>query len=300
MAAIFFGREAERDRVEELLDEVGSGPVATVLEGSPGIGKTTVWRESVESARRRGWPVLQTAPSEPEAALAFSGLGDLFESIPGEVVDALPEVQAHAFNAAVFLSEVPEDARDVQALPRAILRVLRELSAEGSVVVAIDDEQWLDPASARVLAFALCRLREERIGVIVARRAGSGGSLSVELDRRFGGRGMESIVLEPLPIGAIKMMLEARLDRMISAPVVRRIHQVAGGNPLWTLAIALEVDARYPDRGSGLPIPRTLSDAIELRLEHVDRRAKAAVGDRRAVTADRRAVTSRYPPLRAK
>ena len=177
------------------------------------------------------------------------------------------------------MGELPESARDLQALPRAILGLLRRLSAAGPVLIAIDDEQWLDPASARVLAFALCRLREERIVVIVARRSEIAGSLSLELGRRFGGRGSENISLAPLPMGTIKMLLEERLDRSISAPVLRRIHQGAGGNPLWALALALELEARRSggDRGGDLPIPRTLSDAIELRLSHLDPRGNAAM-----------------------
>jgi predicted ATPase len=40
----------------------------------------------------------------------------------------------------------------------ASLGVLRALAASGPVIVAIDDVQWLDVPSARVLAFALRRL----------------------------------------------------------------------------------------------------------------------------------------------
>src|SRR5205085_5330141 len=60
---------------------------------------------------------------------------------------------------------------------------------------------------------------------------------------------------------------------------LRRIHQGAGGNPLWALAIALELEAGHPggDRPGDLPIPRTLSDAVERRLSHLDSRASAAL-----------------------
>ena len=116
----------------------------------------------------------------------------------------------------------------MQALPRAVLSVLRELSAIGPLLIAIDDEQWLDPASARVLAFALRRLREEPIAVILARRPEPGGMLSAELGRNFGGDGMETISVEPLPMSTIKVLLEARVKRTISQPLLRRIHQGAG------------------------------------------------------------------------
>ena len=60
---------------------------------------------------------------------------------------------------------------------------------------------------------------------------------------------------------------------------MRRIHQGAGGNPLYALAIALELEARHAsgERAGDLPVPRTLSDAIELRLAHLDPRASAAM-----------------------
>ncbi|HXC24212.1 MAG TPA: AAA family ATPase, partial [Solirubrobacteraceae bacterium] len=276
---MLFGRSAERAQLEELLDAVASGTVGCILEGTAGIGKTTLWRDVVESARKRGYRVLEADPSEPESMLAFSGLGDLFERIPDEALETLPQAQADALKAALFLGESPEGSPNQQALPRAILGVLRELSTDGPVVVAIDDEQWLDPATARVLAFALCRLRQEPIAVLLARRPEPRGGLSAELSRRFNVPGLATISLEPLPINAVKMLLEARLDRSISRPLMRRIHQGAGGNPLYALAIATELEARHAngDRAGDLPVTRTLADAIELRLAHLDPRGNAAM-----------------------
>ena len=80
-------------------------------------------------------------------------------------------------------------------------------------------------------------------------------------------------------MGTIKALLEDRLERTISRPVLGRIHQASGGNPLYALAMALELEARRVsgDRAVDLPVPRTLSDAIELRLEHRDPRAGTAM-----------------------
>src|SRR5579863_1664152 len=123
---MLFGRDAERAHLEQLLDAAASGPVGCILEGSAGIGKTTVWREAVDGARRRGLLVLETTASEPESMLAFSGVGDLFERLPDAILDSLPDAQEEALRAALFLGELPEGSRHVQALPRAILGVLRQ------------------------------------------------------------------------------------------------------------------------------------------------------------------------------
>ena len=41
-----------------------------------------------------------------------------------------------------------------------------QLAKDGPLLLAIDDVQWLDPASARVLSFAVRRVGEEPIGVL--------------------------------------------------------------------------------------------------------------------------------------
>jgi MoxR-like ATPase len=48
------GRAAELAAVDELLDALVAGPAALVLEGEPGIGKTTLWQAAVEQARAGG------------------------------------------------------------------------------------------------------------------------------------------------------------------------------------------------------------------------------------------------------
>ena len=92
--------------------------MGVAIEGAPGIGKTTVWRHAVERARARGYLVLIASPSEADAALAFSGLGDLFAGVDVELLDGLPDPQRRALLAALFLREASEAPFDLDALPR--------------------------------------------------------------------------------------------------------------------------------------------------------------------------------------
>jgi DNA-binding CsgD family transcriptional regulator len=270
-----FGRETERAQVEQMLEALPNGPVGLALEGSPGIGKTTVWREAVQAARARGYEVLETAPSEPDAALAFTGLGDLLDGLPAETLADLPNPQRRALGAALSISDTAIAPADQQALSRAVLGVLRRLAAESPVLVAIDDEQWLDRPTARVLAFALCRLREGPVGALVARRPNSEGALWAELVRGFAPDRLTTLMLGSLELADVEKLLSEQLDRRLPLRLLRRIYEVCAGNPLYALSIARELGLSngHGAGGEGLPIPRALSEVIGQRLDRLDARA---------------------------
>ena len=78
-------REEELASLDAFLGEAREGPAALVLEGEPGIGKSTLWLAGVENARARGIRVLSTRPAEAERGLAHVGLGDLLEEVLDEV-----------------------------------------------------------------------------------------------------------------------------------------------------------------------------------------------------------------------
>ncbi|MGH2885212.1 MAG: helix-turn-helix transcriptional regulator [Solirubrobacteraceae bacterium] len=265
-----FGREPECARIEQLLDRAPAGPVGIAIEGAPGIGKTTVWRHALGSARARGYRVLEAAPSEADAALAFSGLGDLFDGLGDELFGCLPEPQRRALGAALFLSAPSEAPDDLDALPRAVLSVLRALAVEATVVVAIDDEQWLDRASGRVLVFALRRIRNQRIGLLLSRRTDSDGPLWSVVRDGFTA-GTDVVGLEGIDLPTTRRLLGDALELKLQWRVVKRVHEISGGNPLHALALGAELN-----RGSGsvedwreLPIPSSLCDAIAQRLKRV-------------------------------
>jgi hypothetical protein len=103
------------------LADTESLPWQVVIEGEPGIGKTTVWREAVEEARRHGYRVLATRPGSSEAHLAFAGLTDLLEDALDEMLPALPRPQARALRIALLL----DDPGSAPAEPRSVAAALR-------------------------------------------------------------------------------------------------------------------------------------------------------------------------------
>jgi hypothetical protein len=110
-----------------LLDALKRKPSALVLDGEPGVGKTTVWLHGVDSARRRGYWVLESRPAAAEARLAFTGICDLLEGVVADVIGALPAPQADALRVAMLLVRprgAPPDERTIAVAFRSAIRKL--------------------------------------------------------------------------------------------------------------------------------------------------------------------------------
>jgi DNA-binding CsgD family transcriptional regulator/tetratricopeptide (TPR) repeat protein len=266
---VLFGRESEQAQLARLLEAGGDGPSALLLEGAPGIGKSSLWRDAVQRARGRGWRVAASVPGKPDRELAFAGLGDLFDGIAEESLAELPGPQQRALSAALYLTDAAAAPADPDVLPRAVLGAVRRLALGGRLLVAIDDEQWLDAPSRRILGFVLSRLRAEPVCLLISRRSGSDDSVWSALDRISWSQHASSIALEPLDETAIARLIADRRDATTSRPTVRRIYEASGGNPLYALAIARELFRRRDTPPDQVPIPATLIDAISDRLAGV-------------------------------
>jgi predicted ATPase len=82
------GREPEIGAIRRFLDHLADGPGALVIEGSAGIGKTTLWSAGVLEARDRGHQVLIARAAEPEARLSYATLGDLLGGLRADLPSA--------------------------------------------------------------------------------------------------------------------------------------------------------------------------------------------------------------------
>jgi DNA-binding NarL/FixJ family response regulator len=174
------------DDVVARLGERGPGRlVAAVIEGERGAGKTTLWRDAVERARERGYRVLACRPVEPEAPWPFAGLTDLLDGVADAEFGHLPDPQRRALEI-VLLRASPDGAPpDPRAVNVAALGLVRLLAGRRPVVLAVDDTQWLDPASAGVLDYIARRSLEHAVGLLIVVRAGSSPATPVPfgLDR---------------------------------------------------------------------------------------------------------------------
>jgi predicted ATPase len=259
------GRDEELAAVTTFLD--GDLPAAIVLAGEAGIGKTTVWRAALERARGRDVCVLVSRPAESEARLSFAGLADLLEPVLGDALGDLPSVQRRALEAALLLSDQARAAPDERTIATACLGVVKRLAEDGPVVVAVDDVQWLDPATVLVLEFVARRLAEQPVGLLLAERVSGESAAPLGLGRAD--LELRQVRLGPLSTGALHRLLRDQVGVTLTRPALHRVHEASGGNPFYALELvrALQSKAGRIQPGRPLPVPETLEAILRERLE---------------------------------
>ncbi len=217
-----------------------------VIRGEPGIGKTALWHLALDRHRAAGHRVLATRSTEEAPGGALCGLADLFGR-DGACASALdPELDRYERG-------------------RAVLATLRRRADEAPTVVAIDDVQWLDPPSAGALRYAFRRLLDEPVVILATEQTGPGGAPEVSTDagtipadRRV------DIPLAPLTLAGTRRLL-AGAGISVPRPLLQRIHDLAGGNPLYALELG-RAAAREGEVALA-SVPPTLGQVLAARLD---------------------------------
>ena len=266
MSTELVGREEELQRVELFLDAARHAPRALVIEGEAGAGKTSIWEAALTAAARAGTPTLAARPAEAETSFAYAALGDLLRDQLEAVAD-LPSRQRRALEVALRLDDERDDAPDQQSVALAVLTVFRQLAQLRPLVVAIDDVQWLDAASASVLRYAVRRLDAGPVGLLAAWRTEPGAPVPLELDRAPTAERLERIPLSPLSLGAVQRLITQRLDFLPPRPALRRLHELSGGNPFFALELARAFQEGAIQLEAGERLPVALDELVGARLE---------------------------------
>jgi predicted ATPase len=228
-----YGRDRELQVVSSFLAGAQERPAALVLQGEPGMGKTTLWRNGVDDALARGFDVLATTPASGETQLSFAVLSDLVGGRVAEVRDDLPAPQRRALEAALLLDEPDKGGEQPRTVFAATLTLLRALAERRPLLIAIDDFQWLDESSSEALAFCFRRFGDARISALLARRTdgrsnGDGttqAALEGAVDHGFG-PDVGHLVVGPLSSSALHDVISERLGLTFQNSLMKRI--VAG------------------------------------------------------------------------
>jgi DNA-binding CsgD family transcriptional regulator len=269
--AAVVGRDEELASINGFFDDVADGPTALVFTGEAGIGKTILWEAAVEAAQQRLIRVLTCRGVEAEASLSFAALSELLAPVLSETLSSLSAPRRRALEVALLLEEPGEVTPDALVIGLALVEVLQELATRQYVVVAVDDLQWLDSASAGVLQIALRRLRDEPVGLLATARAAPDLSITVDVDRCVTESRLRRLAVSPLDLGALYHLLRGRLDLDLSRPELVRVQEATAGNPFFALEVGRELARRQTriEPGQPLPVPTSLRRLLGDRLSRL-------------------------------
>jgi DNA-binding NarL/FixJ family response regulator len=259
------GRAPERAAVLAAIEAPGTGAAIVLLTGDAGIGKTAIWEALVADRRAAGDHVLLSRASPAEARLPWVGMTDLLRAIPPAVFAALPDPQQRALQAVTLQSGQAEEV-DERTVGTALLSTLQEITESAPALVAVDDLPYLDAASAAAVAFALRRARGRHPVRLIATVRGHDARLPV-VDGLPNDR-CTILPVGPLTAGSLYELLRARRGIRLARPLLLRVHETSGGNPLYALELALALDRLEisPKAGVPLPVPSGLNALVDARV----------------------------------
>jgi hypothetical protein len=217
------------------------------MRGEPGVGKTALLEYAVAAAS--DFRVARTVGVEGEIELAFAALQQLC-SPSLDLLDRLPDPQRDAIEVA--LGRSAGRAPNPFLVGLAVLNLLSEVAAEQPLLCVVDDGQWLDRASASVLAFVARRFLAERIAMIFSARE--------PIDSLAG---LAELHIEPLGHRDARALLDWVLPGRLDERVLERIVAETRGNPLALLELPRGLTPAQLAGGFGLAEALPLSTGIE-------------------------------------
>jgi len=268
--AVLIGRDREIAQLRGFVAACEDGPRALMIEGEAGIGKTALLDAAVSDVS--GLCVLRVRCADAESWLAYAGLADLLGARASPATAALPPPQRRALEVALLRADPAGELVEPHAVGRAVVEVLRLLAAQAPVLIAIDDAQWLDAASAGALAFALRRMDGVRLGLLATCRAADGRP-PLGLDEVMPAGRWRRLVLGPLHPDDLEELLDQRFPGPLRRSLRSRVIAGAAGNPLYAVELMAAHLTSETSVDDSLNLPPRLEELLAGRLERLPQQA---------------------------
>jgi DNA-binding CsgD family transcriptional regulator len=245
---VLLERDVELGVLGEVVASAGAGRGAlAVIEGDPGIGKTTLLDAALGGAAEDGVTLLRGRGGELERDLTFGVVRQVLEgALRGRALGAAATPASALLGAQSRSSAALAPAeQDEPSLVHALYWATADLAAEGPLCVAVDDAHWSDAASLRWLAYLARRLDELPVALVVAARTGEPGAPQTLLDALAEQARAAGTLLRPsaLSAPASEALVRSEAGAHADERLCREVHELAGGNPLFVREVAASVAA---------------------------------------------------------
>ncbi|HTE64115.1 MAG TPA: AAA family ATPase [Solirubrobacteraceae bacterium] len=218
-------RESELETLVQVLSAAQAGRGQVVLvEGPPGVGKTRLLDAARELAEAAGVNVLAARGAELERDLPFGVAQQLLEP-PVELLGAASTDRA-ADDRSLALIECLREELLGRVFPHA-----GDAAAE-SFLLLVDDAQWADPPSLRLLCHLALRLAQLPVAIVVAVRSGDPGGPADLLDALRANPVARIVRPEPLTGAAVERLVRAGVGDA-DTRLIEACTRVTGGNPFY-------------------------------------------------------------------
>jgi DNA-binding CsgD family transcriptional regulator len=292
--APLLNRERELARLDSRLESARQGEGSLVIvEGLPGLGKTSLLQAAAREAHERGFEVARARGARLEADWPFGVVRQLLEPAlrrrSVEERSALLDGAA-GLAAGVVLGENAAQPAAVDATSgtlHGLYWLCANLTAAQPVLLAVDDAHWADETSLRFLGMLARRLDALPALVLLAQRpAGPAALAELAADPQ-----VERLAIEPLPAEAIRTLLGDWCAGEVDPEFALACYAATGGNPFFLtrlaaglhaqgIAFTAEQAGRITDVG-----PAAVRDAVRATLARLPPDA-VALGDAVTILGD--------------
>lgn len=231
-AAGLLERDAELARVEQAVLAVSDGHgSALIIEGTAGIGKSSLLRAVCEQACEHGLQTLTARVSELERDFGFGIVRQLLER---RLVRAGEAQRSELLTGAAALAGpvlgLAGKGGDSFAALHGLYWLVANLAASGPLVLAVDDLQWADEPSLRWLVYLCHRLEGLPVLVAATTRPLRPGHCQL-LAELLAVASAQILCPGPLSEPAVARLIHDGLDAVPDPAFVTACASASGGNP---------------------------------------------------------------------